>query len=41
MSEWLLFDVKWAIFQQYHVEDKLYFDEMLNHDDDDIHFALN
>ena len=28
MSEWLLFNTKWAIFQQYHGGNKLYFDEI-------------
>jgi hypothetical protein len=29
MSEWMLFNTKWALFQLYHGENKLYFDEMM------------
>ena len=29
MSEWFLFNIKWAIFQQYHGENNLHFDEMM------------
>ena len=30
MSEWLLFNTNWAIFQLYHGENKLIFNEMMN-----------
>ena len=29
MSEWLLFNTKWGIFQLYHGENKLHIDEMM------------
>ena len=29
-SEWLLFSSKWAIFQLYHGDDKLHFDEIIS-----------
>jgi hypothetical protein len=29
MSEWLLFNANWAIFQLYHGENKLIFNEMM------------
>ena len=29
MSEWLLFNAKWAIFQIYNGENKLYFNEIM------------
>ena len=29
-SEWLLFNANWAIFQLYHSENKLHFDEMMS-----------
>ena len=35
--ELLLFNAKWDIFQLYHGENKLYFDD----DDDDVHIVLD
>jgi hypothetical protein len=35
VSEWLLFNAKWAIFQPYYGENKLHFD------DDDVRFVLD
>jgi hypothetical protein len=30
VSEWLLFNTKWVIFQPYQGENKLHFDEMMS-----------
>ena len=30
MSDWLLFNAKMSIFQQYHMENKLHIDEMMS-----------
>ena len=41
MSEGLLFNGKWAHFQLYHGENKLYFDAKDDDDDDEVVCVLN
>ena len=36
MSRWLLFNAKWAIFQPYHGESKIHWDDF-----NDVHFVLD
>ena len=30
MNEWLLFNIKWEVFQLYHGDNKLHFEEMIS-----------